>query len=106
MVGRSLSGELYSAAGNERQPRAYGEKVLSIQNLSMGTVVRNTSFSVFAGQITGLFGLVGSGRTETMKIVGGVLKRDFFHGGTHPLLRETGALSHAAAGGAATASST
>jgi ABC-type sugar transport system ATPase subunit len=81
MVGRSLTGELYSA-GQERQPRPYGEKVLSIQNLSMGTVVRNTSFSVFSGQITGLFGLVGSGRTETMKIVSGVLKRDFFHGGT------------------------
>ena len=37
--------------------------------------------SVFAGQITGVFGLVGSGRTETMKMVAGVLKRDFFHGG-------------------------
>ena len=28
-----------------------------------------------------MFGLVGAGRTETMKIIGGVLKRDFFHGG-------------------------
>jgi simple sugar transport system ATP-binding protein/ribose transport system ATP-binding protein len=82
MVGRSLTDELYSGGNKDRAPRAYGEKVLSIQNLSMGTVVRNTSFSVFAGQITGLFGLVGSGRTETMKIVSGVLKRDFFHGGT------------------------
>jgi simple sugar transport system ATP-binding protein len=36
---------------------------------------------VFAGQITGVFGLVGAGRTETFKIVAGVLKRDFFHGG-------------------------
>ena len=82
MVGRNLSGELYSGGGRDRTPRAYGEKVLSVQNLSMGTVVRNTSFSVFAGQVTGLFGLVGSGRTETMKIVSGVLKRDFFHGGS------------------------
>jgi ABC-type sugar transport system ATPase subunit len=32
--------------------------------------------------VTGLFGLVGAGRTETMKIVSGVLKRDFFHGGS------------------------
>ena len=78
MVGRSLSGELYGAEAKNRVPRGYGEKVLSIQNLSMGTVVRNTSFSVFAGQITGLFGLVGSGRTETMKIVSGVLKRATF----------------------------
>ena len=31
--------------------------------------------------MTGVFGLVGAGRTETFKIVAGVLKRDFFHGG-------------------------
>ena len=36
---------------------------------------------MFAGQITGVFGLVGAGRTETFKIVSGVMKRDFFHGG-------------------------
>ncbi len=82
MVGRSLTDELYGTKNSDRVPRIHGEKILSIQNLSMGTVVRNTSFSIFAGQITGLFGLVGSGRTETMKIVSGVLKRDFFHGGT------------------------
>jgi len=81
MVGRSLSGELYGKTGN-RTARPYGTKMLSVQNLSMGSIVRNTSFTVFAGQVTGLFGLVGAGRTETMKIVGGVLKRDFFHGGS------------------------
>src|SRR5262249_8113620 len=81
MVGRSLSGELYGKSG-ARTARPYGTKVLSVQNLSMGSIVRNTSFSVFAGQVTGLFGLVGAGRTETMKIVSGVLKRDFFHGGS------------------------
>jgi ABC-type sugar transport system ATPase subunit len=81
MVGRSLSGELYGKSG-ARTARPYGAKVLSVQNLSMGSIVRNTSFSVFSGQVTGLFGLVGAGRTETMKIVSGVLKRDFFHGGS------------------------
>ena len=55
--------------------------MLSVQNLSMGSMVRNTSFSVFAGQITGMFGLIGSGRTETAKIIAGVLKRDMLHGG-------------------------
>jgi simple sugar transport system ATP-binding protein len=61
--------------------RPAGDKVLSVQNLSMGTVVRNTSFSIFGGQITGIFGLIGSGRTEAAKVVAGVLKRDLFHGG-------------------------
>ena len=52
-----------------------------MQNLSMGKMVRNNSFTVYAGQITGVFGLIGSGRTETAKIVSGVVKRDFFYGG-------------------------
>ncbi|MBW8639187.1 sugar ABC transporter ATP-binding protein [Hoeflea sp. WL0058] len=80
MVGRSLTEELYGSF-QDRQTRQPGRKVLSVQNLSMGDVVRNTSFSVFAGQITGMFGLIGSGRTETAKVVSGVLKRDLFHGG-------------------------
>jgi simple sugar transport system ATP-binding protein len=80
MVGRSLSGELYSRADANRVRRR-GAKVLSVQNLSMGKMVRNNSFTVYAGQITGVFGLIGSGRTETAKIVSGVAKRDFFYGG-------------------------
>jgi ABC-type sugar transport system ATPase subunit len=79
MVGRSLSTQLYGVGG--RKARDYGVEILSVRNLSMGSLVRNTAFSIFSGQVTGLFGLVGAGRTETMKIVGGVLKRDFFHGG-------------------------
>ncbi|WP_187969857.1 sugar ABC transporter ATP-binding protein [Aquibium microcysteis] len=80
MVGRTLSSEIYGSTEG-RRIRPAGEKVLSVQNLSMGSVVRNTSFSLFAGQITGVFGLIGSGRTETAKVVSGVLKRDLFHGG-------------------------
>ena len=79
MVGRTLSGEIYQQG--TRAARPYGQKVLSVQNLSMGRMVRNTSFSVYAGQITGIFGLIGSGRTETAKIIAGVVKRDFLHGG-------------------------
>jgi simple sugar transport system ATP-binding protein/ribose transport system ATP-binding protein len=81
MVGRSLSNEIYGDAARAHPPRRRGRKVLSIENLSMGSMVRNTSFSIYGGQVTGIFGLVGSGRTETMKVVAGVLKRDFFHGG-------------------------
>ncbi|CCD84613.1 putative ribose ABC transporter (ATP-binding protein) [Bradyrhizobium sp. ORS 285] len=81
MVGRTLSDELYGKAGDEHATRPYGRKMLSVQNLSMGRMVRNNSFSVYAGQITGIFGLIGSGRTETAKIISGVVKRDFFHGG-------------------------
>ncbi len=78
MVGRTLSQELYHRREKVRRP---GRRVLSVQNLSMGKLVRNNSFTVYAGQITGIFGLIGAGRTETAKIVAGVLKRNFFHGG-------------------------
>jgi len=81
MVGRSLTGELYSRNETGAATRSRGRKVLSVQNLSMGKAVRNTSFSIFAGQITGVFGLIGSGRTEAAKIIAGVLKRNFFYGG-------------------------
>lgn len=81
MVGRGLSNELYGKAANERKIRARGPKVLSVENLTMGASVKNNSFSIYGGQITGMFGLVGSGRTETAKIIAGVLKRNFFHGG-------------------------
>lgn len=78
MVGRTLSEQLYQKGG---EPRPAGERILSVQNLSMGSMVRNTSFNVYAGQITGIFGLIGSGRTETVKVVTGVMKRNLFFGG-------------------------
>jgi len=79
MVGRDLSNTLYGARKSTVRPA--GARVLTVQNLKMAPMVKNNSLSVFAGQITGVFGLVGAGRTETFKIVAGVLKRDFFHGG-------------------------
>ncbi|MFH1795876.1 MAG: sugar ABC transporter ATP-binding protein [Pseudomonadota bacterium] len=80
MVGRSLSNSLYRHQTGEAA-RSVGEKVISVQNVSMGTIVRNTSFSIYSGQITGMFGLIGSGRTEVAKIISGVVKRNFFNGG-------------------------
>ena len=79
MVGRDLSQTLYGE--RKRTVRKAGARVLAVRNLKMAPMVKNNSLSVFAGQITGVFGLVGAGRTETFKIVAGVLKRDFFYGG-------------------------
>jgi len=81
MVGRTLSAELYRQR-DESKLRKPGKKILSVQDISMSNVVRNNSFSVFQGQITGVFGLIGSGRTETFKVVAGIYKRDFKRGGT------------------------
>jgi simple sugar transport system ATP-binding protein len=87
MVGRTLSTALYQ--DRSASPlRAPGKRVLSVQDVSMGNIVRNNSFSIFEGQITGVFGLIGSGRTETFKIVSGIYKRDFRRGGTIELADE------------------
>jgi simple sugar transport system ATP-binding protein len=81
MVGRALSDELYGKARDAAKVRGAGNKVLSVEDISMGAVVRNNSFSIFEGQITGVFGLIGSGRTETFKVVSGIYKRNFLRGG-------------------------
>src|SRR5204862_4416117 len=81
MVGRTLSGEIYNKKRGAEDLRKPGARVLSVQDISMGAAVRNNSFSIYEGQITGVFGLIGSGRTETFKVVSGIYKRDFRRGG-------------------------
>ena len=79
MVGRDLSQTMYGQRKTFVRPG--GDCLLSVRNLRMASMVKNNSLSVFAGQVTGIFGLVGAGRTETFKVVAGLIKRDFFHGG-------------------------
>jgi ABC-type sugar transport system ATPase subunit len=56
--------------------------VLTVENVTMGMVVKNMSFSVYAGEVVGIAGLIGSGRTEIAKIIFGALKRNLVNGGT------------------------
>ena len=67
-----------------RRRRARGARVartalpvLRVENLRMGSMVNNMSFSIFAGEITGIAGLIGSGRSEVAKVVMGHTKRNF-----------------------------
>src|SRR3569833_4315517 len=59
MVGRTLSGEIYNTKRGAEDLRKPGARVLSVQDISMGAAVRNNSFSIYEGQITGVFGLIG-----------------------------------------------
>jgi ribose transport system ATP-binding protein/rhamnose transport system ATP-binding protein len=52
--------------------RELGDVALEVKNLAMEPRVRNVSFSVREGEILGLAGVVGAGRTETLKTIGGV----------------------------------
>ena len=66
MVGRQLS-----SSSGERPAKALGREVLKVTNLRAGRLVNDVSFSVAAGEIVGLGGLVGSGRTETARAIFG-----------------------------------
>ena len=51
--------------------------MLRVDNIRMGSVVNNMSFSIFPGEITGIAGLIGSGRSEVAKVIMGHTKRNF-----------------------------
>ncbi|MGL6114906.1 ribose ABC transporter ATP-binding protein RbsA [Cetobacterium sp. SF1] len=68
MVGRSL---------DEQFPRVEVEKgpeVLKVENLK-GAHVKDVSFSLHRGEILGIAGLMGAGRTELMKTIYGYYKK-------------------------------
>lgn len=66
MIGRP-AGELYP-----RVPHQLGEPLLEVNLLAGHTYPREISFSVRQGEIMGLFGLVGAGRTETLRALAGL----------------------------------
>ncbi|MBM4095048.1 MAG: sugar ABC transporter ATP-binding protein, partial [Planctomycetes bacterium] len=49
---------------------------LTVEGLTRGSAVRGVSFSVRAGEILAITGLVGSGRTETVRLLFGADRRD------------------------------
>ncbi len=65
MVGRTLENQFPKEFG------AKGECMLKIENLSIGGVLKNVSLEAYGGQILGMSGLVGAGRTETVRAVFG-----------------------------------
>jgi len=65
MVGRSVEQEFPKHHHGIGQPR------LRVENLHRGTKVRGVSFEVHAGEILGITGLVGAGRTETARLIAG-----------------------------------
>lgn len=66
MVGRSIE-RIYPEKG-----RPNGQVLLKVQNLNAGSKCRNVSFELHKGEILGVFGLVGSGRTEIMRAMAGI----------------------------------
>jgi ribose transport system ATP-binding protein len=73
IVGQKIEGELEY---KERAPRDTREVLLEAQGLNAGRRVRDVSFQLHKGEILGLAGLMGSGRTELARILFGVDKLD------------------------------
>lgn len=69
MVGRELE-EQFPYKKEET-----GKTVLKVENLIWKDKVKNVSFEVKSGEIVGFSGLMGSGRTETAKIIFGEYKK-------------------------------
>ncbi len=65
MVGREIK---------EKFPRVEapkGKKIFEVQHLNAGRLVRDVSLDLHAGEIVGVAGLVGAGRSETMRAIFG-----------------------------------
>ena len=53
-----------------------GDTILEVENLNFANVVRDVSFTLREGEILGIAGLLGSGRSTTAKLIFGILKPD------------------------------
>jgi ribose transport system ATP-binding protein len=67
MVGRSIE-QLYPP----RTGTPGAEVLLDVRNVSATGIVENISFQLHRGEVLGLFGLMGSGRTELARMIFGV----------------------------------
>lgn len=70
MVGREIK-EKFPHVDCDR-----GNKIFEVKNLNAGRMVRDVNFSVYAGEIVGLAGLLGAGRTETTRAIFGADPKD------------------------------
>ena len=65
MVGRNLDQQY------PKVPTSRGEEALRVEGLNRDGVLHDISFTAYAGEILGIAGLVGAGRTELMRAVFG-----------------------------------
>jgi monosaccharide-transporting ATPase len=70
MLGKEL-GSIEAVAG-QRDVRPRGDKFMSLEKVSRIGKVNNLSLDTYSGEVIGLAGLLGSGRTEVAQILSGV----------------------------------
>jgi ribose transport system ATP-binding protein len=84
MVGRELA-EFYP-----KREIAVGEELLRVENLSIKGILDKISFTLHAGEIVGLFGLLGSGRMNVLRALYGL---DAYDGGSVSIRGKASAVS-------------
>lgn len=67
MIGRELK-DVFP----KRPPYQQGKPVLEVEHVSRSGVLNNISFTLYKGEILGLAGLVGAGRTEIARAIMGI----------------------------------
>lgn len=60
----------------DRESQSFKKSKLEVRNLSRGDVLKNVSFTLHEGEILGLVGLIGSGRSEIARSIYGADKTD------------------------------
>jgi ABC-type sugar transport system ATPase subunit len=53
----------------------FGDVVMEVKDLSYGSMVRDVSFTVRAGEILGIAGLIGAGRSEMVETIFGIRRK-------------------------------
>ncbi len=76
MVGEKLARDSAAAAHEARRPRGTGEVRLAVDGLGKTGVFRDVSFDLHAGEILCVTGLIGSKRTELMRVIFGADRAD------------------------------
>lgn len=76
LIRHMIGDDLAEQSPMQRRRATASVPVLQVENIRMGNIVNNMSFSVFPGEVTGIVGLIGSGRTEVAKVIMGHTKRN------------------------------
>ncbi|WP_082232941.1 sugar ABC transporter ATP-binding protein [Halobacillus massiliensis] len=76
MIGKSEGEVMALSNTRQAQDKRSGQTVIQLEGVKKGKKVHNVHFSLHQGEVLGLAGLLGSGRSEVAKIIAGINKKE------------------------------